>query len=522
MAFTTALYLRISVDDENHNESDSIASQRDMLQRFVTADPVLSAGEILIFQDDGWSGTNFERPQVKELLELARRGGVNCILVKDMSRWGRSYVEVNHYLDQIFPFLGIRFISLGEGYDSDRHKGSTAPLDVAFSTIMHDVYSKEQSMKVRQSYFAKAKKGEYLCGQAPYGYVKSKTEKNKLVIDSGGAADVVRRVFALACEGKSTSQIAAVFNGDGIDAPSIYNRRRKNASLDGTPSISKRVFWDDESVRKLIINECYTGVLVSGKSRAEKPGSSNKLKLPKSEWIRVSGAHEAIVSENIFIKANDVITHFKVTVTEPRKNSIFAQKIKCGCCDRALRYSVRKNPYYFCQIARLNAGIGCFVGKLYLSEIKELVLTVVKTEAQKVYDNQQKARKLAHGENDRKTTSAELKRLTSTINQIEKRSIQLYESFADGKIDKDTYLLAKSRCVEELSTAEARADILNKQLMTHNDVDMPMADESVLLRILNATDVTDDFLTLINQIVVFDAERIEIRFAFRDACSAMA
>ena len=137
-----AFYLRLSLDDEKHSESESIASQRDLLRSYIKADSFLSVGEVLEFIDDGWSGTNFERPQVKRLLELVKRGGVRTILVKDLSRWGRNYPEVCEYLDQIFPFLGIRFVSVNDHYDSNDYKGQTAPIDVAFSSIMHDIYSK--------------------------------------------------------------------------------------------------------------------------------------------------------------------------------------------------------------------------------------------------------------------------------------------------------------------------------------------------------------------------------------------
>ncbi len=133
MNYTTALYLRLSVDDDSTDESSSIQSQRHLLQQFVSADPILSSSRIMEFSDDGWSGTTFERPRVKDLLEMARRGGVNCIIVKDLSRWGRNYIEVCEYIERIFPFLDIRFISVNDRYDSADFKGSTAPTDVVFN-----------------------------------------------------------------------------------------------------------------------------------------------------------------------------------------------------------------------------------------------------------------------------------------------------------------------------------------------------------------------------------------------------
>ena len=139
MGYNIALYLRLSVDDDNHDESNSIKGQRDLLRQFASTHPVLSSGEILEFCDDGWSGTTFERPRVKELIDLVKRGGVQCIVVKDLSRWGRNYIEVINYIEHLFPFLGVRFISVNERYDSEDFRGSTAPTDIAFNSIMHDV-----------------------------------------------------------------------------------------------------------------------------------------------------------------------------------------------------------------------------------------------------------------------------------------------------------------------------------------------------------------------------------------------
>ena len=223
MGLTTALYFRLSADDDNQNESYSIKNQRDLLRQFAATESALSVGKILEFADDGWSGTNFERPGVKELLGLVRRGEIQCIVVKDLSRWGRNYVEVSEYLDQIFPFLSVRFISINDHYDSADHKGTTAPIDIAFATLVHDMYCKDISMKIRQSYLAKAKKGEFVQGAAPFGFVKSVNEKKMLIDEEAAAA--VRRIFDLACMGIKPAGIAAQMNADGIDSPLMHQKR---------------------------------------------------------------------------------------------------------------------------------------------------------------------------------------------------------------------------------------------------------------------------------------------------------
>lgn len=513
----TALYLRLSVDDDNRDESNSIRGQRDLLNAYVGDNPALSAGTVTEFVDDGWSGTSFQRPAVTDLLERTRRSEIGCIVVKDLSRWGRNYVEVIEYLEQIFPFLGVRFISLNDGYDSEDYKGRTAPLDVAFGTIMHDVYCKELSQKVRQSYVAKAEKGEFLCGVAPYGFEKSATEKNKLVIDEESAT-VVRRIFDLACEGNSTTQIASILNSEGVDTPLMY-RKRKGRVLRGTHSAVGEVnLWQDKNVRTILRDERYMGMQVSGKTRKPKPGSRNTVCLPESEWIKVPGAHDGIISADIFATAQAAITRF--TKTGKRKcNALFARKVGCGICGHALEYAHRKDkPFYFCGSHSIDPDSKCFTGRLAVADIKAAVLPAIKIEAAKVLDMRQKRRNTASkGMGDKDAVLLETKRLTAHTARLERQGIALYEEFADGRLDRDTYLAAKAGCAIELVRAESRLAELNAMLVIQDTGSAIPKDEAILQRVLAADDVTDEILALIERIVVYGQEHIEIRFTFGDS-----
>ena len=514
MAYKTALYLRLSVDDENVSESDSIANQRDLLEKYVAANPALSSGEVLTFSDDGWSGTNFERPGVKRLLDLVRQGEIRCVIVKDLSRWGRNYVEVAEYIEKIFPFLGVRFIAVGDRYDSADYMGQTAPLDVSFNSIAHDIYCRELSVKVRQSYIAKAKKGEFLCGTAPFGFIKSKTEKNKLVIDKE-AAGVVRRIFQLACDGLTTSQIAAALNSEGVDTPLMY-RKRLGRMLRGHRSIvSEHGFWTDKNIRTILSDERYIGTQVSGKTRKPKPGSRKTQYLPESEWIKAPNAHDAIVSNEVFEQASMVIHRFQRTGKYAGIRILFAYKIRCGHCGRALGHQHSSNPYHFCASSKLNNGLGCFTGKVYIEDLKATLLTVIKVEAQKALDRRRKCRQAAVGLSTSKgELLSERGRLTAQIGLFERRSIRLYEEFADGKLDREDYLSAKSTLAEELASTGARIAALTERLEQLIPTAPIQDDEPLLCRVLEADDVTEEILSLVERITVFDPEHIEIQFAF--------
>jgi len=515
-----ALYLRLSLDDDKLSESDSITSQRDLLRSYVAVDAALSACEVLEFVDDGWSGTNFERPQVKRLLELAKRGDIQTVLVKDLSRWGRNYPEVSEYLDQIFPFLGIRFISVNDQYDSSDYLGQTAPMSIAFSSIMHDIYSKDMSIKIRQSYKAKANKGEYVCGRPPFGYVRSKTQKNLLVIDEG-AADIVRRIFDMAISGMSCAKIAAQLNEERVDTAISWYHRNGRSTMGVQVDDEGRTYWGNTQILRIIREELYTGTLVCFKYKRAAVGNRRQVKVPENEWLRIPNTHEAIVTAEQFAEANARLrnNNYKSGRSIDPNRSVFTGKIICGHCGRAMRNQIGKRSHHYCTGGKLKKGKGCFEGKVYIDDLTETVLSAVITETRKVLEVREKMRRsIQNKESPSKDIVAdELKNLSAHIALLERRGISLYEDFADGKLDKDAYLSAKASSNTELENAKIRLEELHFQsVAVVADSGNSTADEPLLERVLNATDITDDVLSLIEQIIVFDDEHIEIRFTFGD------
>lgn len=227
-----AFYLRLSMEDgdiisdENKDESNSIVHQRELLSRYRKEQRLYPNLKVLEFVDDGYSGTSFNRPAIKELLSLVKEGKICCILVKDISRLGRNYLDVGDYLEQVFPFLGVRFISINDHYDSDDYLGTTGGIDLALRSLFYDWYSKDLSVKMRSALKIRRERGDFTGPFAPFGYQKSKTVKNRLEIDKE-AAVYVKRIFQLACLGYSTGQIAVQINKEGIPTPMQYKNRKK-------------------------------------------------------------------------------------------------------------------------------------------------------------------------------------------------------------------------------------------------------------------------------------------------------
>ena len=279
------LGIRLSMADEDTGygskaESDSIGNQRMLINRFLDNHPELSHCQRSEFADDGYTGTNFHRPQFTQMMEKVKRGEINLICVKDFSRFSRDYIETGNYLECTFPFMGVRFISINDGYDSDDYKGTTGGLEVVMRSIIYAAYSKDLSVKTTSAKIQMMKQGKYVGGYAPYGYVLHPTIRNKLAVDPE-AADVIRRIFREALEGSNTSQIARSLNDDGIPTPGQYFKS-KHPDKKKFSNMSEKISWETVMVYNILKNLVYTGTLVSRKMKSCCVGSKSALSMSRS------------------------------------------------------------------------------------------------------------------------------------------------------------------------------------------------------------------------------------------------
>ena len=298
----TAMYLRLSSEDHDLNrtdksESESISNQRSILHDYIRSHSEFADDEIVEFCDDGWSGKNFERPGITELLKQVRSGQIQCILVKDLSRFGRDYLVVGNYISRVFPFLGVRFISVNDGFDSARPQDIDS-LDTSFKTLIYDLYSRDLSKKVKNAMQQRAAKGLFLTPFAPYGYMKDPENKNHLIVDAEAAA-VVRRLFDMADAGQSLVSIAATFNREGVLSPMMY-KRAKNCSRTRWPSIHEESYWIPDQLGKMLRDRQYIGTIVYGRRRRDVIGSAHTVQNAKDEWTMVDDVHEAIIEDLSF------------------------------------------------------------------------------------------------------------------------------------------------------------------------------------------------------------------------------
>lgn len=341
-----AMYLRLSLEDKRamedgsftQDESNSIGNQRKQILEYIHHDSELSKYEIIEFSDDGCSGTNMERPGMQKLLKEVKSNNIRCIIVKDMSRFSRDYIEMGTYLNQVFPFMGICFIALNDHYDSREHHGSTIEIDTAFQTLLYDLYSKDVSVKVKTSFDNKCVNGEYVFGQVPFGYEKSREIKNTVAVNEN-EAKIVRYIFSLAMQGKSSTQIAKQLYEEGV--PTIRQIRKPDQAVqDG-----RLHTWSSQTVRTILNNRFYLGEMAYGKSVRKSVGSKDGMAVPREDWKVILNHHEALISEEIFEQVS--VFRPEYSTKRSRKKHQLTGKLYCGGCGYSLNYKpIRgKNKY---------------------------------------------------------------------------------------------------------------------------------------------------------------------------------
>ena len=290
--YNTALYLRLSRDDDNAGESNSIATQRMMLRRYAEQNHLYVVDEYI---DDGYSGTNFNRPSFQRMITDIEAGRINCVVVKDLSRFGRNYLEMGMYTEMRFPELGVRFIAVDSGVDSNNQQSTEF---TPFLNVINEWYVRDSSRKVRAVLRAKAERGERIGSRAPYGYRKDENDKKKLVVDEE-AAVVVRRIFAMCAAGTGPMRIAKELQSEQILCPTAYMYRKygiTHTKLD----LGEPYHWSGDTIRVILENEVYLGNTINMRYSTKSYKDKRRIEHPRDECLVFEGTHPALVSTEIW------------------------------------------------------------------------------------------------------------------------------------------------------------------------------------------------------------------------------
>lgn len=458
MSGTTAKYIRLSSEDDDLRkngkaESNSVTNQRNLLDAFICRTPELAETDVIEFCDDGWSGKNFERPAVQEMLAQAREGKIQCIIVKDLSRFGRDYLAVGNYISHVFPFLGVRFIAVNDGFDSIR-PADVDSLETSFKALLYDLYSRDLSRKVRSAKKFRAQRGDFLSPFAPYGYIKDPDDKNRLVIDQE-AAETVRRIFLLAADGQNTEQIALLLNREAVPTPMLY-KRAAGCSRTRWSNIGEDNFWIGAIVARILRDERYIGKNIFGKRIRDVIGRTHTVKVSRADWIAVENTHEGIVTQDEFDRAQTAMRPYKERGEIKKHDRPLQGKARCGVCGRAMQYTKGKQRYLYCQTPRINPAYGC-TGRTLESGILDSVLegfhaqALMAVELRRLWDERRRKQ-----EKDTAAMKKTLSGLREKHGRLCQQIKELYESYALGKIGKPEYLAAKAAAVRQRDAFTAR------------------------------------------------------------------
>lgn len=467
--FKATAYIRLSYTDDHSKESDSVDNQRKLIENFVSQNPDI---EIVCEKiDDGYSGIIFDRPAFKEMMQLVTDGSINCVIVKDLSRLGREYIETGRYLRRIFPTYGVRFIAITDNIDTAHENGSD-DLTVSVKNIMNEAYCRDISIKTRTALEVKRRNGDFVGAFTVYGYMRSEENKNQLVPDPY-ASRVVQDIFRMRLDGSSASKIASELNRLGILSPLAYKKNN------GLPYAKKgyadkdNCKWSATTIIRILQDEIYTGTLVQGKQGTPHYKIKQMEQRPSSEWIRVPNAHQALVPKQDF----ELVQHISNldTRTAPQKDSVylFSGILICGCCGgRMTRKTNRSNGkeyhYYYCPTGKKN---GC--GHAVMLKEDNLIECV--RENLKAYiDNVVSLDALLQGIDQETINQTMVKEYTDHITDNERRLEQtlefkarLYENLVSGALTREEYASYKANYTRQAEQIRANIQALKDKL---NDV----------------------------------------------------
>ena len=509
-----ALYLRLSQEDVDirrnaaKDESNSISAQRSLITRHIDETPDLCNLPRLEFCDDGFSGTNFSRPDFQRMIELTKQGEIGCIIVKDLSRFGRDYLEVGDYLEHIFPFLGIRFISVNDHYDSSAHDGKTVGMDITFRNLIYDYYSKDLSSKVKTAMRSKQEKGEFITCFT-YGYKPSPENKHKMVIDEP-AAEIVREIFDAVIAGKTTSEIAANLNARGVPTPNEHKGVRRKDK--GEPQ------WTHPRITYMIRNIKYTGVMTNHTRESRFIRDKNQRRVPMSEWIIHPDAHEAIISREKWEQANEMLRNPKKVV-----KAVLEQPDRvyyCAHCGRKLRKTYGSDQYYSCVSAKYQHDSECSGIRLKRSEMEDILVEALRAQIHFVKQTRQTAKK------EKVSPSVECYRAITQVDkelaQLQNKKLERYEAYRSGEISREDFIKAKDQITTQADELTAKKEQLERDyqamLQAKQHEAETKAEFSQAEKVLADFDagLREHLYEAIEQVIVTTNEQIEIKWVFAD------
>ena len=513
-------YIRLSKEDlkKGKDDSNSVKNQRDLLNDFYQKH-IEEFESVSEYVDDGHTGTDANRENFQRLLADVMSGKINCVVVKDLSRFARNYSDAGSLIDNLFVQMGVRFISLAENVDSFTNPDSVSNIIVPITNVMNDNYCYQTSKKIRQVFDYKRRNGQYIGAFAPYGYIKHPKDKHKLVIDPD-AAETVKLIFSLFLQGTSKRAIALYLNEHGVPSPSAYKL------LKGLP-VSTRGYdepmWGGRMIHAILTNPTYTGDLAQGRSRVKSYKVHQIEVVPREEWVEVAGTHEAIIDYETFDKVQALLKRDTRTSPEGRKVHLFSGFLKCADCGRAATRCVSKNNhvYYACSTYKNRSRTACTMHSIKHERLEAAVLFGIQYQVHLAVSYSEAIARI----NSAPTKKSQSFRLDELITAKEKELAKitrykqsLYQDWKDGEITQQDYRNMKADYEQQVA---ALSDVLKRLTAERaelaNGVDNEHPALVAFMKYQNIDKLTrETLIDLVDHIKVYENGNISVKCKFAD------
>lgn len=518
------IYTRVSREDGDKLESDSISNQKKLCMDFLNKHPNMTLHEIR--EDDGYSGVTFERPSFLRMIDDIKQKKVNCIIVKDLSRFGRNWLTAGKYIQQIFPYLGVRFIAINDGYDSLNSDADTEGLIMPIRNLINDTYAGDISQKIRSVFEVKRKNGDFVGPFAPYGYKKDPENRHRLIIDEEPKA-VIRQIVTHLISGISPHRICKMFNDSGILSPMDYKR---HCGEKYTTCFKENVktLWNETTIIRIVTNEVYLGHLIQGK-RGTTNYKDKVVKLrPEDEHVRVENTHEPIITQEEFNLIRKILFFDSRTSPNEAKTFIFSGILFCGDCKQnMIRHTVPRNGkkyiYYVCSSHKKDAKV-CSTHNLSEIKLTKTVFESLKQQIAHIFELSEILEfieGLPACEEHKKRLFAEIERKSKYIASVEAKKKGLYDDLCDGLITKEDFRNFNESYTKEVDTARNAVKKLEDELLSVDETDSRYAwiDKFKQYKNIESLD-RQIILALVDKIYVYEDSRIEIIFNYSDEYAA--
>lgn len=529
--YQTAAYVRLSMEDSGKIDGFSLQNQKDLILSFINEYADLQLYKMYV--DNGYTGTQFERPAFDEMMQDMKAGRINCIVVKDLSRLGRNYLEAGNYLEQIFPFFKVRFISITDGYDSISPDFTDEALIIPLKNIINEGYAKDISMKVSSAIATRKRQGKFMGKYPPYGYLKNPENKNQLMIDPATYKNV-QRIFMLRSQGMSLGAIAKMLNEEKLSCPTRY-LLEKGISKEKCYAES---YWDRNSVRRLLRNKVYLGMIVFGKEESSFAKGIKRHAIPEEEWQIVEGTHEPIITEELFEVVQNILDKSKqdfydmTGINEDyQPENLFRGIAKCGDCGRAMKMSKfvrvaksgekRYSAVYECCRHKNLYDYSCPQKSIHKEEMDTAVEEAIRYHIRLFLDTERVIADLNKKTSVRQAAVSlqdAMKKKQRRIAKVEQMSCGIYEDYQEGILTETEYLNLRKSYADEVITLTKEIDaLMQEQSQYEEDFHAVGSLSEIVHRYADFQELTREIIeTFIAEVRVHTGGKLTILFRFED------